>query len=44
MVQIDFTKTVEKIGTYDEIKKNAVTWSHLSGQKNMLPKELQKRK
>ena len=38
------TKTVEKTEPMTKSRKNVVTWSHLSGQKNTLPKEPQKRK
>ena len=38
------TKTVEKIGTYDEIKKKCGDMEPLEWAKNTLPKEPQKRK
>ena len=37
------TKTIEKIGSYDEIKKSVVIWNLWNGQSNTLRRGLQKR-
>lgn len=38
------TKTIEKIGSYDEIKKSVVIWSPLNGPSSMRQNDLPKKR